>query len=99
MGDEVSIKRGHVTLTIVSFISMVIFLMVTIGAGVFKIAEYKGRIVVLEDKIEEIKTDVTKLDDLELSTTLKSIDRRLGNIEKSSALRASRAYEEWKAKD
>jgi len=95
MADEVTITRGHVTLTIVGFVSMLVFIISSVAIGSFKIAEYRGKVLEMEKEIKELEECQDKIADLELNATLRSIDRRLGNIEHSAMMRVSKAYEKW----
>jgi hypothetical protein len=92
---EVTITKNHVTLTIVGFVSMIIFIVTAVSAGAYKIAEYKSKIEGLEEKVIELKIKQQKIDNLELNATMRSIDRRLGNIETSAFMKMSKTYEGW----
>lgn len=81
---EVTLNKNHVTVTIVSFVGMVIFIIMASSAASSKLTEYKSRLIALEHQVELQQAELSKLDDLELRTRLLSIDNRLKNIEETT---------------
>ena len=106
MTNTVSIEKKHVNITIGVAVAAAI---AVVGAGFSwgsKIENYRIALKTLQADVKEIREEdigdlrkqVEKLRNLEIHATLKSIDRRLEVIEKSSMMKASRWYDHGRSR-